>query len=272
MAKQEYAVAAPEPVAKVAVGGSIRQAARAAAETFAPDEVHKHAQAIIDAWRARLQVRTKEYTRLMLAEVAKPKPVLETGYVSLPGQPYTWFDLMCAGPYKYTPTGGFLPNKVIRYDQDAFMVGCIWRNEAGLNWDPFSPSALENMSGWNFDVWFECVNLTTVSDGPDIGPITFAPLGAENPKVFEVQMPANTFPAPDSGRAHLYEINMTIDVTGPGDTVAGLPFSGFATWIFDPDLEQEIPVPVPPYWPSEPTSEKLPHWHYDIPVRFLVHA
>jgi hypothetical protein len=272
MAKQEYAVTAPEPIAAVAVGGSIRQAARAAAETFAPDEIEKHAQAIMDAWKARLEVHTKAYTRSMLARAAKPKQVLEAGHTTLPENPYTWFNLMCAGPYQWTPNFGFLPNKIVRYNEWAYMLACIWRNPEGVNWDPYSMSAAQIMSAYNFQVWFECVNLTTVSDGPDLGPFNFAPIGGGYLTLFQVLMPPGTFPTPASGRAHLYEINMTMDVTGPGSWIAGGPLSGFATWIFDPDLEQEIPAPVPPYWPSEPTSEKPAHWHYDIPVRFLVHA
>ena len=71
MAKQEYAVTAPGPIAAAAVGGSIRQAAQAAAETCAPDEIEKHAQAIMDAWKARLEVRTRDYTRRMLARASQ---------------------------------------------------------------------------------------------------------------------------------------------------------------------------------------------------------
>ncbi|MFN8598147.1 MAG: hypothetical protein U0559_18440 [Anaerolineae bacterium] len=269
MLKKEYVVAAPAPIAPITGTGTIRQAALAAAETFAPNEIEKHAQAVMDVWKARLEHRTKEYTRSMLARAAKPEPVIEVGgAISQPSLPYPWFNLICAGPYQFTPSGGYLPNKVVRYDEYAYMIGCIWRNPAGVNWDPYAPPAADLMSGYDFQVWFENVNLTTVSDGPDLGPYSFVPIGGGYLNLFAVYMPPGTFPAPTSGRAHLYEINMTMDVTGPGYTVAGLPFSGFATWIFDPDAEQEIPVP--PYLPA--TSEKPVAWHYDIPVRFLVHA
>jgi hypothetical protein len=274
---------------------TVRAAAEYAAEAFAPDEVEKHAQAIMDAIEARLKEQTRKYIKEAMAQKEKAVRAVAGGEqlrekaarggvredqqeVAGPiGQPlffppYPWFELLCAGPFQLVPgpvipaTGPFLPHKVIRANEFAFMIGILWRNSGGINWDPFNPSAAAVMSGMNFTVWFEPINLTNVTNVPaGLGPFTFNPIGPGPLNLFLVPMPPGTFPTPQSGRAHLYEINMTVDVTGPGPTVASLPFSGFSTWLFDPD--QEPPVFPPPITPGVPSQ--LQH---DVPARFLVHV
>jgi hypothetical protein len=248
----------------VKAAGMVRAAATAAAETFAPDEMEKHAQVIADAWAAKLKEQTREYTRYAMGQaVAQTQggEGAELAGITSGTPPYAWFDLYYAGPFQFAPGAAFLPHKVIRVTEDAFMIGVLWRNPAPINFIIGNPTAADMMAALNFSVWFESVNLTNVSNGPDFGPFVFSPMGGGFINAFVVPIPGSTFPAPPQGRAHLYEINMTVDVTGPGIVPATLPFSGFATWQFDPDSQPPTLLPG-----TTPTLKQ------DIPARFLIHS
>ena len=115
------------------------------------------------------------------------------------------------------------------------------------------------MSAFNLNIWLETINLTNVVDGPDFGPIVFAPLGGGFLNLFFVPI---AFPAPPQGKPHLYEMNLLADVAGP---VPGLPFAGYSTWVFDPDFE-------PPIFPPFIRPGVAPHWDYDKAARFMVYT
>lgn len=273
--QEEVLAKAPPEEGTVRPFGTVRAAAAAAAEAYAPNEVEKHAQAILDAWVAQLKEKTRVYARQVMMQAAQVHPGgegAETAFYSGPiAAPYSWFDLVMAGPFQVVagPDGPFQPNKVIRVDEWSFMLGALWRNPLPVLFDPTSPSAAALTAAYDFKVWFEAINLTTVEDGPDFEPFLPlpSPIGGGPVDGFFALIPPDTFPAPASGKPHLYEINLTADVTGPGAVTAGLPFSGFATWIWDPDLELGF-SPLP--W-FTPRPEQGPHWHYDVPARFLVH-
>ena len=260
----------PEVVARAAPemtkpAGMVRAAAVAAAEAYAQNEVEKHAQAILDAWVAQLKEQTRIFNRQVMAPKAPATgETAEIGFWSHGSPPYSWFDLYFSGPYQWAPGSAYLPNKVIRVDEPAFFLGTLWRNPAPINYILGNPSAAEMTAALNFSIWFEGVNMTTVSDGPDFVPYfpLPMPIGGDSVIGFFAYIPPNVFPKPPEGKPHLYEINLTADVTGPGPVAAGLPFSGFANWIYDPDLE--------PSFLYQP--EQGPHWKYDIPARFLVHS
>jgi hypothetical protein len=168
-----------------------------------------------------------------------------------------------AGPFQPgispLPTGPYLPHKIIEANEAAFMVGAVWRNPFGIDWNATNPPASTVMGAFDLTIWLETVNVTDVVNGPDFGPIVFAPLGLGFLTLFFVPI---TFPAPPPGKPHLYEMNLTADISGP---IAGLPFAGYSTWIFNPDLE-------PPIWPPPIMPGMPPHWQYDIPARFLVYT
>lgn len=283
-AKEEvYAHAAPDEGAALAMPvGTVRAAAEAAAEAFGPDEVDKHAQAILDAWEVKLKEQTREYTRRAMALARGEKAMAGGGRLEMAGAigqpaglpPYPWFDLLAVGPFQpvpaagpppFPPAGPFLPHRVIRAAEPAFMLGALWRNPAGINWDAFNPAAAAVMSALNFTVQFEVVNLTSVSNGPDLAPVVLAPIGGGFLNVFVVPIPAGFFPAPPQGKPTLYEIHMTVDATGPGPAAATLPFSGFSTWVFDPDGATAI---APPFI----LPGVAPGYRFDVPARILVHS
>ncbi len=238
---------------------AVSEAATEAAEVFAPEELEQHAQVLLDAWEAKLKMQSKDYTKRAMAmargeglEMAEPI----TGPI-----PYPWWNLLAAGPYQITggPGGPFLPNKIIQATEVSFLLCILWRNPACINWMCPGPSAATVMSAYDITIHLETVNLTNVTNGPDFGPFTFSPIGAGYLNSFFVPL---TFPAPPQGKPDLYEINMTADVSGP---VPGLPFAGYSTWVFDPDLEPPV---FPPFLrPGVPA-----HWDHDKPCRFMVYT
>lgn len=252
---------AEEQTFKATAPTSIAAAAQEAATIFAPDEIEKHANVLMDAWGSILKKRTDEYTKQAMS-MAQGEG-LEIGEPISPGAfgiPYPWFDVLLAGPFQ--PLGGaggpFLPQKIIAAGEPAFMLGAVWRNPACVNWLCPSPSAATLMSPINLRIWLETCNVTTCTNGPDFGPINFDPLGPGFLNLFFVPL---NFPIPPEGRPNLYEMNATADASGP---VAGLPFAGYSTWIFDPDLQ-------PPIFPPLLRPGVPPHWDYDKPARFMVY-
>jgi hypothetical protein len=266
----EEVVARATPEEMVKPVGTIHAAATAAADVYGRAEVEKHAQATLDAWVAQLKEQTRQYTRKAMALAAiRPQAMITGGEtpeaaIWSGNAPYPWFDLYCAGPFQWAPEEAYLPHKVIQVNDWAYMLGTLWRNPAPINYIAGNPSAADLLSALNFSVWFECMNLTTVADGPDFrpSPPLPTPIGGGFVNGFVALIPPGTFPTPPEGKPHLYEINLTVDATGPGPVPAALPFSGFATWIWDPDLEPAFSL----------RPERLPHWHYDVPARFLVHS
>lgn len=241
----------------------LREAALTALEAFAPNEAEKHAQALLDVWQAKLKMQTTEYVRRMstvrqAVGGEAPEMALVT---NASGSLYPWFDLFCAGPYQIVGGAGYLPHKIIRADEWAFMLCALWRNPAGINWDPASPSAAGVLSAYHFRIGLPTVNLVSVTAGPVLGPYDFAPIGGGYINSFYALIPPGTLPVPPQGQPHLYEVNMLVDAFGPNEAAASQPFAGFATWIYDPDTQ-----------PPTIMSPAPPHWHHDIPVRFLVHS
>ncbi len=249
--------------------GTVREAAAAAAEVYAPDQVEEHAKAIMGAWAAKMKVLTDQYTKAAIAQ-AKGEGVAEAEAEPWTPAffPYPWWNILIAGPFQIAPLPGgpFLPQKIFQPGEPAFLVGGIWMNPAPINWFPPGPSADAVMGAFEFTIRFESVNLSTVADGPDPAPVVMSPIGAWpfGPpwfKLFFVPIGSGFFPAPPQGQPHLYEMNVTADVSGPVPQA----FAGYSTWVFDPDLEPAI-------WPPFIRPSVWPHWQYDIPMRFLVYT
>jgi hypothetical protein len=224
-------------------------------------DLEKVAKPVLDQVVENLTRQTEKYTQHQINQ-AKKRAVNDRAEIAEPitdpfAGPYPYWNLLMVGPFQPGPVPGgpYLPHKIIRAGESAFMIGVIWRNPAPVNWFPPGPSAAVLTAAFNFSVRFETMNLTTVTNGPDFGPFNFAPIGMNPITAFVVPI---SFPAPPDGRPDLYEINMVADVTGP---VAGLPFAGFATWHVDPDHE-------PPFLLVPSAAPALQH---DIPARLLVY-
>jgi hypothetical protein len=175
------------------------------------------------------------------------------------GITYPWWNILVLGPFQTVAPGGpFRPSKIIRTGEDAFMIVVLWRNPVPLPGGP-NPSAAQIMASYEWEVRGETINLSDVTDGPDLAPAT-GTFGAGFIDVFLMPIPPGTFTVPAQGRPLLYELNFVMDIKGVGPGLP--PFAGYATWVFDPDTE-------PPFLFVPEAPAGLQH---DIPVRFLVYS
>jgi hypothetical protein len=250
---------------------TVRQAAHAAAEVYAPNELEKHAQAIMEAWTAKMKKLTDEYTRQATA-LARGEGLELAGPITLTAPlPYPWWNILLAGPYQPAPLPGgpYLAHKIFQPNEPALMVGAIWLNPAPINWWPPGPSAADVMGAFDLTINFEAMNLSLVNAGAAVPAITMSPIGNQfGPswfKPFWMSIGSGHFPAPPQGRPHLYELNVTADVSGPVPQA----FAGFCTWVFDPDMEPAI---WPPFIPDVSRPMAFAHWQFERPARFMVYT
>jgi hypothetical protein len=236
---------------------SVAAAAMAAAESYAADEVDAQTQAMMEAWKIMLKGQSRRYVKWAMKEAMERREAEIAEPIGPVFPLYPYWNLLLAGPFQPLggPGGPFLPHKIMRAGDPAFMLGALWRNPACINWVCPAPSACELMSGWNAQVWLRTCNLTTCTRGPSFGPfnIVFTPF-PNCTNIFEIPI---TFPTPPQGEPDLYEANATVDITGPGV----VSFAGYSTWVFDPDSD-----------PFPPLPGVGPQLQYDIPARFLVYT
>jgi len=232
--QDEVVVEAParEKVMPAVTRGMVREAAMSAADSYAPDEVEKHAQLIGEAWVEKLNQQAKAYKKQIKA-IAQEAGMEATDIETPAG--YTWWNLLLAGPFQAPAVGGpFQASKVIRGGDPAFMLAVIRRNPDPIPGTLISASTM--MSPLEYTLSLQTINLTSVTNGPDFGPITATFAGGFFGFLNLHIIPIN-FATPAEGRPNLYEANMVVDISGP---VPGMPFAGFNTWILDPDAEPAI--------------------------------
>src|SRR6266542_2693191 len=92
----------------------------------------------------------------------------------------------------------------------------LWRNPVPLPGGP-NPSAAQIMASYQWEVHGETINLSEVTNGPDLAPAT-GTFGPGFIDAFVMPIPPGTFPVPAQGRPLLYELNFVMDITrvGPG--------------------------------------------------------
>jgi hypothetical protein len=227
-------------------------------------------QALLDKWQDTLTKHNDAFVKAMTAPRNGSGPTI-AGPINPTTPLYPWWDLIIVGPYQNTgPDGPFLPNKIVRGGDPVTFTGALWRNPVGINWMP-GPSAALVTSGWQFQITFQSVNLTTVTPGPTgsplppYNPLTCSVYPADNFDIFHVTL---TFPTPPPGMPHLYEVNAVADLINPNPVG---PFAGYSSWVLDPDSVPEI-YPNPP-WPFPTVPGPMgPHWDYDQPARILVYS
>ena len=273
--QDEVVVEAPAKGTAIPSGpvGIIREAALTAAERFAPDEVEKHAQAIGEAWMQKLNQQAKVHRKQIQAIAGEVG--LEATDIETPAG-YTWWNLLLAGPFQAPAVGGpFQPSKVIQAVGPAFMLAVIRRNPNPIPGTLISASTL--MAPLQYTLTLQTINLTTVANGPDFGPIT-ATFGAGIFGFLNFHIIPMNFAVPPQGLPNLYEANMLVDISGP---VPGMPFAGFNTWILDPDAEPAIGANTG-FWIWASSLGGLVYvpglpggasgLQFDTPARFLVYT
>lgn len=259
-----------ETVAPPAGARTIAEAANAAAEVFAPDEIEKHAQALADAWMAKLTVQTKAYTK-QLAAMEKTRPEAAEPITMLGAVPYQWWNLILAGPFQAgVPTGPFLPRKIINTTEACFFLVALWRNPAPLGG---GPSAANVMSAYNYRVWLQSSDITTMTAGPNTAlpsPTTSFNFGGGFINIHTRIFPAGSFTGAVQGRPELYEMNALVDILGPGP---GLPaFAGYSTWVLDPDTEPPFAFPFIRGVGPVAVPGVGPRLQHDTPARFMIYV
>jgi hypothetical protein len=207
--------------------------------------IEQTANAMALAWQKKIEVTTANYLQQASA-------MLEEGGPILPG-PYQTWNVILAGPFQAIGGVTFAPQKIIEQDEDAFFLAAFWRNPA--------PPVFANllMAGHTVQYWGETVNLTSVTNGPDLPVAAGAPnsfvLNASPVTVRALLAPGGTFSGGSPNKPNLYEMTLTARV--PANPV----FTAFSTWHFDPDVE--LPMPGLPGVPGG--------FQHDIPARFLVY-
>jgi len=175
------------------------------------------------------------------------------------GIPYPWWDILVVGPIQAVAPGGpFRPSKILRVGEDAYVLVILWRNPVPLPGGP-NPSAAQIMASYEWEVRGETINLSDVTNGPDLDPVS-GTFGAGFVDAFLMTIESGTFPVPPTeGRPLLFELNFVMDIKGVGPGLP--PFAGYATWVLDLDAE-------PPFLglPGVPAGPE-----HDVPMRFLVY-
>ncbi|MCP4422705.1 MAG: hypothetical protein GY805_39355 [Chloroflexi bacterium] len=218
-----------------------------------PAEIQEKAQLIKEQITARIEEKTKAWVETVTKGV-KPlaaDPTLAGGY--------QYWNVLTDGPYGLTGDPPYRPSKVIAWGDWAVFWAGIWINP--LNSPGGGLSGTTVFGGRSYNAYFESINLTAVSNGPDYHvPSVFpslAPVITWIPWYFGPDLPA------PGERPNLYEVNFTIDVVEIGQ-----PMAAFNTWHYDPDFEPgffegSMFVPEVPYMG--------PRLQHDIPARFLVY-
>jgi hypothetical protein len=225
------------------------------AEIKIPNEIEN----LKNSYEAMFKDRTEAYVKKCI-ELRKEGPGPEFAQPIGPVfPPYPWWNIFLIGPIQITPGGPifgpFLPSKVIDPNNPAWFIVGLWRNPGPIDWVAGNVAACVVMNPLNYQINFELVNLTTVTDGPDLPPINGN--FANAPICFEFFIiPMIGLPAPQEGKPDLYNLYATVDIVGQA-----MPMAGAASWIFDPDTEPGWMF-FPPQWPQ---------WRHGRPVEFLVY-
>jgi hypothetical protein len=238
-----------------------------------PEELMKYGDAIrqtVSDIEKRLESGTARYrdqiAQLQAARAGDTTKLAEPTAV-FGGIPYQFFDLIAVGPFQPIGSGPFRPNRIIRAGEPAFLIAAVWRNPTPLGFTPGNPSAADVMAGQSFTILGQTVNVSNVTAGPNLGPVT-GTFGAGFTNFFVLPIPS--VPPPGDGSPRLLDITLTIDVRS---VAQGLPpFAGYASqWL---QLDTEPPF-VFPYIPGVGgpivVPGLVPGFVRDIPVRVMIY-
>lgn len=222
-----------------------------------PRELIERQLAQLEAYARTLEERTSAYVQKAM-DLARKGPSGVSTELAEPIGPifpqYPWWNLFVVGPFQPLglPAGGpFLPHKIV---QPSFMfIWCvIWRNPAPIDWVFGNPSAAQIMNGREYTLVAQMMNLSNVTNGPDIVLNSSFSVGG----IIDAHLLVYYPPTPPQGRPDLYECNITVDTTEDAQ-----PMAAFGTWLYDIDSE--------PGFLFYPTV--YPQYHHERPMRFLVY-
>lgn len=214
------------------------------------------ATAVAGLTAAQVKTQVQKLVQSKLEELLASPPTAEIA------EPLNWWDIFAFGPVQpgaqavppaqFTP-GPLLPHQVIRKGEEAFVATVLILNPVG----PSVPSALSILS--NFALPYEIAYNTGELKKWQPGPAALQHIsnGALVPGQ-AIYVDVFSFVAQDPG---LYEMNICARIFGcEGNTAP--PFSGFATWVYDPDEDYLADLLGLPGGPG---------FYHKNPIRFQVY-
>ncbi|MGH7492582.1 MAG: hypothetical protein ACREOO_09315 [bacterium] len=218
-------------VAGVAASSRLQRVAFSDGMQRPPLELVERYEKVLDIYAAKLLDRVNLNMKNSGAVIAQ-----ELGHQPKLGEPlsgpfYKWWDVFVVGPFQNITRPPFLPQKVVAAGEPAFFLVFVVKNP--LPTPGSGPSALMLMNGRPFNLRAEMVNLSDVSDGPDI-----VLCSAFNTDMVQAFLLVFAAPVPPQGKPDMYEVNVTVDVT---DAFLQ-PTAAFATRLLDIDNDPGFPV------------------------------
>ena len=209
--------------------------------------IEQVANAMAKAWEKKIETQTNKVAQAISTKAEAGGPIF-------PG-PYLTWNVLMGGPFQVLnplgPSPVFAPQKIIEQGEECFFLVAFWRN-------PLPPSFSNlTMAGHTVAYWGETVNLSDVTNGPDLPVAGSFVLDSNIVTVKAIICPKNFFSGGTPDRPKLYETTVTARV--PANPI----YTAFSTWHFDPD--GELPMP------SIGMPEVTPGFQHDIPARFLVY-
>jgi hypothetical protein len=200
--------------------------------------------------KAQIEVQVKTKLQRILTAPAQPEIA----------EPLNWWDIYAFGPFQVgaetVPPSGFagplLPHQVIRTGEQAYVATVLILNPVG----PTIPTSLDILSNFAlpYEVEYATGDLKRWQPGP--ASLQHTSWGDLIPGV-GVYVDVFNFVAQDPG---LYEMNICARIFGCHKNPAP-PFSGFATWVYDPDQD----------YLGSLIGRGGPGFYHKAPVRFQVY-
>nr|WP_221374814.1 hypothetical protein [Actinoplanes polyasparticus] len=204
-----------------------------------PDDVRKRADEtrddLIDRFRATMQDRLDERQAAQRAKTQKAKTEAQLGEPTV--GPYVAFDLYAFTPIQFGGPPPYQPSRIIAGGEWAVIYAVMFVNPTIDIPNGFAVPPTTQLSGREYRVSMEQVNLTDVTDGPDdFRQDLFTPPAAPAFTVLEFW-----FQAPVPGRKPLlFEANLSADIVDIGQ-----PYAAFASTVIDADtgqIQENIPL------------------------------
>jgi hypothetical protein len=214
-----------------------------------PAEYAEDVQSIINDVRAKLVAHVEKNMQKAIhrngtgngLQPMAGEVTLDTGY--------EYWDLLTLSPQQFIAAPvTFRPQKIVAGGEFALLLAILFINP--LPTPGGGPSATQYLGGRPFRVRFEQMDLTNVANGPDFTFVGVFPGVAPVLSIF----PVGIVPANPGLNPQLVELNVTADITLPGQ-----PMAAFATQWFDIEADPGFPAPQPAGLRSQ------------LPLRYLVY-
>ncbi|MDJ0772443.1 MAG: hypothetical protein QNJ49_03295 [Mastigocoleus sp. MO_167.B18] len=166
---------------------------------------------------------------------------------------YNPFDIFTLSPIHFGPFPYITPSKIVPAGEITLILTVLWTNpviSVPCGWG-FAPTT--QLIGKDVRIRLEQVNLSTVTDGPDV---EFLFNHSGDPIIL---FPWFFIAPPTGANPQLMEVNVTVDVNAVLPDPAAY-FAAFGTWYYD--IDRQPPFLITPDMP--------PRLEHDVPMRYMV--